>query len=95
MGRKLPTQRQESMRKSIETNHGLWVRNDIWANLKHHALKNGTTMKSIVNKALYDYLIREKIEIKTGMVCPYEETILDTRRGTLRKDEADSYIKES
>lgn len=94
MPSKRPTRLQRALRRDIESNHGLWVRNDVWYNLKSHSLKTGITIKQLVNEALYDFLIREKIELKTGINSPYDDTTYDPERGTLRKDEADSYIKE-
>lgn len=92
---KKPKYKKEQLRKELERNHGVWVRNDIWVALKKYAKANAPlSMKQIINEALYDYLIRHNLEAKTGMISPYKETTFDLERGTLRKDEADTYIKE-
>jgi hypothetical protein len=86
--------KKETLRRDIEKPHSVWVRNDIWVNLKFVAKSKRISMKQIINEALYDYLLRSGVEQKTGMTSPYKETTYDPERGTLRKDEASSYIKE-
>lgn len=85
---------KEVRRRDIEKPHGVWLRNDIWVNLKTYAAQHETTVKYVLNSLLYDFLLKSDLERKTGMACPYEETTWDPDRGTLRKDERDSYIKE-
>jgi hypothetical protein len=77
-----------------ESAHGVWIRDDLWIRLQRMKSETNKSLKEMLNEALFDYLLREELENKTGLSTKYVDTLYDPERGTLRKDEADSYIKE-
>lgn len=78
----------------LESPHTVWIRTDLWLKLKEHKMLTGQKLGFLLNKALYNFLVRDELEKRTGIKTEYEESVYDPDRGTMRTDEADKYIKE-
>jgi hypothetical protein len=94
--RKQQQKRVEAKRRAagIEGPHTVWIRTDLWLKLKERKMLTGQKLGHLLNKALYNFLIRDELEKRTGIKTEYEESIYDPSKGTMRTDEADKYIKE-
>lgn len=73
--------------------HTLWIRDDLWSALKMRAAKEGKrvkgkiTHKEQVEEALFNYLLRDEIEERTGKPTTFKETKFDPTENMTKRIE--------
>src|ERR1041385_7139276 len=84
--------REERLREEgHEVPKTMWIRSDVWAAFKQYQKefkeRHGfrITMKDMINEALFDLVMRKKLEELHGEPVRYEDTLYNVEQGTIRK----------
>lgn len=71
--------------KGIESQHNIWIRNDLWINLKELEHKERPReLGKMVNEALFDFLLRHKMSKEAGHDVDLWATYFDPRTNETR-----------
>lgn len=83
--------KKKERRTRAETDHiSFWIRKDINRALGEFSKKTGTPKQRVINELLFNFLLKEKLEKRTGLPSSYTETEFVAGKGTVREGEANT-----